>query len=319
MGFWGLSLAGVGFICVGIWQAFSTAKIYLTRSQTPPPSYRKRPFYTGELVFIASLATLFILDGVFTSYRGLQQEGHLGLAIQLEKSGVASIFLLYSIVGIICECTQLLPLPWEALNLIALFAFGEEFLVFYLQREGSTGIEDRYYSLILVPICVCILCKALEIPYPKSVLPQLGFSMGLILQGTWFIQMGISFFTGWISHGCKIYEKSGGDYTIHCESHTDGHRARAIATLQFNYHLALLLISLLPAYSYLSTKYVKLGAMNYKPLSEQPEELREFDGSSVEFETRFALDSDEDEAHEGAPLPDHGIVPQVNGVHQVSV
>ncbi|XP_057818463.1 uncharacterized protein LOC131031377 [Cryptomeria japonica] len=289
MGFWGLSLAGAGFICIGIWQAFSTAKIYLNGSRSSLQSssiYRKRPYYTAELAFIAGLATLFIVNGVLTSIRGLENGDHLGLAIQLEKSGVASIFLLYSIVSIVSECTQLLPLPWEACNLIALLAFGEEFLVFYLQKEGSTGLES--------------------------------FSMGLILQGTWFIQMGISFFTGWIVHGCKISEKVGGDYTIHCDSHAHGHRGKAIATLQFNCHLALLLISLLTAYSYLSTKYVKSDAMNYKPLGEHSEELQDLDVSNVEIGSRFALESDDDETDE-APLHNHKTMSEINGIDQVSV
>jgi len=220
----------------------------------------------------------------------------------------------------ICECTQLLPLPWEVNNLIALFAFSEEFLVFYLQNEGSTGLENRYYSLLLVPISVCIASKALEIPYPRSVLPPLGVAMGLILQGTWFFQMGISFFTGWISQGCKLSEKSGGDYSITCRNHADGHRGKAIATLQFNCHLALLLLCLLPAYSYLCTKYAKFNSLSYIPLGvkEQAEELQDLGGSRDGIEARFALDSDEDETDE-ALQQKHGTMSEMNGVNGAPV
>jgi len=328
MGFWGLSLAGAGFIMIGIWQAYSTAMIYLTRSSSSSSSrpssssglYRKRPFYTAELLFIASLALLYILNAALSSYNGLNHGDPLVLGIQLEKSGVASLFLMYSVVGMICECTQLLPLPWEVNNLIAVFAFCEEFLVFYLQNEGSTGLEIRYYSLLLVPISVCIASKALEIPYPRSVLPPLGVALGLILQGTWFFQMGISFFTGWISHGCILSEKSGGDYTISCEHPADGHRGKAIATLQFNCHLALLLVCLLPAYSCLTTKYVNFNSSSYIPLGakEQTEELQDLGGSGDGVEARFALDSDEDETHETLQQK-HGTMSEMNGVNGMSV
>lgn len=327
MGFWGLTLAGAGFIIIGIWQAYSTARIYLTSSSSSSSStqssssglYRKRPFYTGELLFIASLAVLYIVNAALSSHNALNNGDHLVLAIQLEKIGVASIFLMYSVVGMICEYTQLLPLPWEVNNLIAIFAFFEEFLVFYLQNEGSTGLEIRYYGLLLVPISVCIACKALEIPYPRSVLPPLGVAAGLILQGTWFFQMGISFFTGWISHGCTLSEKSGGDYTISCAQHADGHRGKAIATLQFNCHLALLLVCLLPAYSYLSTKYEDSGSLSYIPLGakEQTEELQDLGGSGDGVEARFALDSDEDDTLETLQQK-HGTMSAMNGVNGMS-
>lgn len=327
MGFWGLSLAGTGFIIIGIWQAYATARIYLAKpsssssiQSSSPGLYRKRPFYTAELLFIASLALLYILNAALSSYKDLNHGDNLVLAIQLEKTGVASIFLMYAVVGMISECTQLLPLPWELYNLIALFAFCEEFLVFYLQNEGSTGLENRYYSLLLVPISVCIASKALEIPYPKSVLPPLGVAMGLILQGTWFIQMGISFFTGWISHGCILSEKSGGDYTINCGRHMDEHRGKAISTLQFNCHLALLLVCLLPAYSYLSTKYGNFSSLSYIPLGakEQTEELQDLGGSGDDVEARFALDSDEDETHESLQQK-HVAMSEMKGVNGVSV
>ncbi|KAH9302339.1 hypothetical protein KI387_013922, partial [Taxus chinensis] len=92
----------------------------------------------------------------------------------------------------------------------------------------------------------------------------------------------------------------------------------AIATLQFNCHLALLFVCLLPAYSYLSTKYVKFGALNYKPLGQQAEELQDLDVSGIDFGARFALDSDEDKTHE-TPPGNLRTMPEVNGINQVPV
>ncbi|KAL5746436.1 hypothetical protein ACOSP7_027582 [Xanthoceras sorbifolium] len=45
---------------------------------------------------------------------------------------------------------------------------------------------------------------------------------------------------GLITHGCSLHEKGRGNYTIKCKGRLEYHKARTIATLQFNCHLALL-------------------------------------------------------------------------------
>eukprot|EP00252_Welwitschia_mirabilis_P015916 TRINITY_DN3530_c0_g1_i1.p1 TRINITY_DN3530_c0_g1~~TRINITY_DN3530_c0_g1_i1.p1 ORF type:complete len:325 (+),score=32.23 TRINITY_DN3530_c0_g1_i1:55-1029(+) len=324
MGFWGTSLAAFGFFSFGIWKAFCTAKLYLSSSSSTSASlavYRKRPFYLTELIFIAVLSLAHILGAVISSQNGLKDEEFPGSAIHLETIGVASIFLLYAIVGIISDLTSILPLPLELHHLIALFAFCEEFLVFYLPREGSQGLENRYYCLMLVPIGICLLAKTLEIPYPASVFPPLGLSAGLILQGTWLFQMALSFFTGLMTHGCELSEKDGAlDYTIECE-HGHSHRGMAVATLQFNCHMALLLLTLLPAYSFLSTKYAPHERSVYRPLGAvaEAEELQRLgELNSSDENTQFVLDSDDD-ANNAAASPKRRARTDVNGVARISV
>ncbi|KAF3795547.1 hypothetical protein EJ110_NYTH00124 [Nymphaea thermarum] len=133
----------------------------------------------------------------------LEISDHLGFALQLQNSAVSSLFLLYSVVGIADFFTDCLPLSPSIRNLLALFAFLKEFLLFYCQKKDPAGVENRYFSLLSVPIAICICCIVLEISYPRSRFPGLGIGIGLILQGTWFLQMGFSF-TSWITHrpGC---------------------------------------------------------------------------------------------------------------------
>ncbi|XP_055960069.1 uncharacterized protein LOC126661526 [Mercurialis annua] len=129
--------------------------------------------------------------------------------------------------------------PNSILELVILFAFIEEFLFYYLQRKDTSGIENKYFDLILVPISICVVSRVLELKC-ESNHARMARGMGwLILQETWFVRMGISFYSDMIVHGCALHEKSRGDYTVKCRGHPEYHRARGIATLQFNCHLAL--------------------------------------------------------------------------------
>lgn len=107
--------------------------------------------------------------------------------------------------------------------------------------------------------------------------------------------MGFSFYSNLISDGCFMREKSRGNFTIRCKGHPEFHRARAIATLQFNCHLALLVCFIAGVYSFVSRKHgVSHESLQYKPLGAEMQHL-DLD------QTQFTLDSEEDE-------DDHGVV-----------
>ncbi|XP_077222796.1 plant viral-response family protein (DUF716) [Tasmannia lanceolata] len=291
-------LGGLGFMVIGTWELISSSYTHLNPSPPSPPlpSLNKKtptkntPLFSPStpLFLIALLSFLFILNSSISTVNASQSNDSLGLSLQLQSIALSSLFLLYSLVGFLTDFTNFPPLPSSIPNLIAAFAFAEEFLLYYLQRKDPTGLENRYFDLLLVPILICVLSTLLEINYPKSNFPSLCRGIGLILQGTWFIQMGFSFYTNFMAHGCVLYEKSRGNYTIKCKGHMDYHRSKAIATLQFNCHLAFIVVLIVGVYSIVNRMYgSRVDHVNYKPLSE---ELRELDGHS-----QFTLDSDEDE------------------------
>jgi len=211
----------------------------------------------------------------------------VGLALQLQVSAVALIFLLYSVLGLLVNYTDSFSLPSPLLGLVGVFAFVEEFLLFYLQRKDPSGIENRYYDLLLVPIAICVFSTIYELKSPKSNLPKLTRGVGLILQGTWFLQMGLSFFTSWMAHGCFLHQVSRGNYTVRCKGHPEFHRGRAIATLQFNGHLALMVLLFVGFYSTMSWKYgAPIDSTRYKPLGAEMH--------SVQNLTQFTLEFDDD-------------------------
>ncbi|GAB2276590.1 hypothetical protein Dimus_011306 [Dionaea muscipula] len=160
-----------------------------------------------------------------------------------------------------------------------------------LQRKDPDGIENRYYDLMLVPIAVCVFSTLIELKSPQSNMPRLARGIGLILQGTWFVQMGFSFYSDYIANNCSLRERSRGNYTVVCKGHMDSHRGMAIAVLLFNCHLAFLVAVIVGVYSIVGrrlgghadyTRYRPLGAEMH-PMDTQP---------------RFTLESDDEEEEE---------------------
>ncbi|KAE8021600.1 hypothetical protein FH972_007476 [Carpinus fangiana] len=302
MGLFTHTMAGSGFILIGAWEALNSSNSIqklvensipsspLTSIQAPPQassSRTKKNPSSSSLTFISIsvFSLFFILDSMVSFVDALNSRDKVGSALQLQVLAIGSLFLLCSVTGFLVNFTNSIPMPHSMLSLIGLFAFVEEFLLFYLQRKNTSGIENRYFDLLLVPITVCLFSTVMELKSPKSNYPKLARGVGLILQGTWFVQMGLSFYTNLITSGCFLHEKSRGNYTIRCKGHPEYHRARAIATLQFNCHLALLVALIMGAYSVIVRKYgVPRDFTQYRPLGAEMQQ--------------FTLDSDDDVGEE---------------------
>jgi hypothetical protein len=203
---------------------------------------------------IALLSLLHIASGLLASHSsGGDLATSMASSVPLERSSVSLLFFIFAVSSLLAHNAKILPLPPETLNMMALCGLGQEFLLFYLQRPDA-GLESRYYTLLLVPICGCMLSIASKFAFPSSDLASLGLALGLLLQGTWMIQMAFSFFLqATMAMGCSLRMRGEGDYVIDCgenhedTSHSHAHmgslmRAKAIATLQFNGHMALLVI-----------------------------------------------------------------------------
>ncbi|KAF6143271.1 hypothetical protein GIB67_039054 [Kingdonia uniflora] len=304
MGLYTLCLAGGGFMLVGAWESLTSAYNHLNHDETPPslsPPHHETPtrntngyptkpnlFLSLGFVFIAVLSIGFIFNSLISLIDAHNSKDQVGVALQLVIMSISFVFLLYSVIGALKRFTNWVSIPSSILNLIAIYGFGEEFLLFYLQRKDPNGLENRYFDLLLVPITICFFSTFLKLGSPSSSFPNLARGVGLILQGTWFIQMGFSFFTNWMAHGCDLHESSRGNFTVKCKGHPEYHRSKAIATLQFNCHLAFLVVLIVGLYSFIARKYGVSGDyLSYKPLGA---ELR-----LLEHQTQFTLDSDDDE------------------------
>lgn len=108
------------------------------------------------------------------------------------------------------------------------------------------------------------------------------------------MQMGLSLFSNWVSQGCSLSQLSRGNYTLRCKGHPESHRARALATLQFNCHLALMVVVIVGLYSVICGRNGgTLDSSKYRPLGAELQ--------SIENSANFTLDDDDygDEIMEG--------------------
>ncbi|KAI4387761.1 hypothetical protein MLD38_000167 [Melastoma candidum] len=314
MGFLTLTSAGAAFLVIGTVESLSTSLQISPSdprplSSTPPSKTSSSKTITASPVYhllLAAVSLLFILSSLASSLTSSKHD-RVNSPLHLQTLAVSSLFFFYSLSRAASALPPLsLPLPHTLLDLILAFAFAEEFLLFYLQRKDTIGIENRYYDLMLLPIAVCLFSTLLGLKPARSARSlsylRLSRGMGLVLQGTWFFQMSLSFFTDLIAHGCELHEKSGGsNYTIRCKGHPEYHRGRAIATLQFNCHLAMLVAVGVTIFSFVVKRsggeIGREGFSRDRWLGESEEEVRYFQvGRGV---GQFTLDSDEDNDDSG--------------------
>ncbi|KAK4346337.1 hypothetical protein RND71_032676 [Anisodus tanguticus] len=300
MGLFNYTVAGGAFILIGAWESLVSISDALKKSS--PPSTLSTDKHTQDSIFFSSitfilifiLSFLFILNSLLSFFDALNSKDNIGSVLQLQVIAISLLFFLYSVLGLMTRLKKSFLLPSPILNLLCLFAFTEEFLLFYLQRKDPSGVENRYYDLLLVPITICAFCSYLELKNPKSSYTRLGRGIGLILQGMWILQMGFAFFSDLIAQGCSLHEKSRGNYTVKCKGHPEYHRGRAIATLQFNCHLALLVTVICFVYSIVCKKNgISREHMRYRPIGAEMQHLE------MDSQAHFTLDSDEEDNENG--------------------
>ena len=95
------------------------------------------------------------------------------------KTSSSYFSLLYSVLGSLMNSWRSFSLSSSVLDLVVLFAFVEEFFLFYLQRKDTSGIENRYFDLMLVPIAICVLSTVLAFRSNESSSSWTRFARGL--------------------------------------------------------------------------------------------------------------------------------------------
>ncbi|GAB4854826.1 hypothetical protein Ancab_023409 [Ancistrocladus abbreviatus] len=332
MGLFSLSFAGGSLLLIGAWESFistsrnpigapSPSPINKITSTNSPrtilsssiPAIRNPSFSTVTLISTTSLSLLLFFNSLLSLLDALNSNDKIGSTLQLQVLATAALLLMFSVLGLLNNLSKSVSFPYLLVDLIALFAFVEEFLLFYLQRKDPSGIENRYYDLMLIPVAMCVFSTLIELKSPQSNMPRLARGVGLILQGTWFVQMGLSFYTNLMAHNCTLYEKSRGNFTIKCKEHMDYHRGRAIAVLLFNCHLAFLVAVMVGVYSVVGKRFVYQGDyLQYRPLGAEMQ--------TMDRQAQFSLASDDDDdgitelkEEENASRLKNGVSQGVNG------
>ncbi|MED6140556.1 hypothetical protein PIB30_094321 [Stylosanthes scabra] len=286
MGFLSFAFAGTGFVLIGAHEALHAT--FSNHKQPNPTQQDSKSQSSLFSISVSIFSAFFIINSLVSLFDAHNSNDAVGSALQLQLIPVALLFLSYSLLSLFT-----FPLPSSLLELVAAFSFVQEFLLFYLHRKDPNGVENRYYSLLLAPIAICVFSTLLELRSPGvSGFPRLGRGIGLILQGTWIVQIGLALFSSWVAQGCSLHQLSRGNYTLRCKGHMDYHRASAIATLQFNCQLAFMVVASVGAYAVIcgrnggSLDFSAAAAASYRPLGFT--EMQQLENSS-----NFTLDSDD--------------------------
>nr|ACU19967.1 unknown [Glycine max] len=156
--FIGHILPGTLFLLVGTWHIWGSVMRYVSNPKTfrvqvwnPVPGFNGRlkhlELYVISIgafidlcveLLLATRLRFFVGGALNTTYSN-----------NFEHSGMLLMFLIFGVVALLSEKTRRLPLPENALCLIAAAAFCAEYLLFYFHSTTHKGLEAITMSSLL--------------------------------------------------------------------------------------------------------------------------------------------------------------------------
>lgn len=247
---------GAGFLLIGLWHLFNTIRNYAHG----PWNFETRPWFPAkvcrgklrhmELYAIMGGSLLSIASELFigpAKHQPLANDfsipsDHLN---NFEHSTISLFLFIYALVALLadtCEGFSNIRLPFGLVHTLGALAFAQELLLFHLHSADHMGLEGHYHWLLQSIISVSLACTLLEVQWPQSFLVALFRSLSVVYQGVWFIQMGLVLWVpAFTPKGCRLRQE-----TLHrvvrCEDEASTMRAKALATLQFSWYLAALMV-----------------------------------------------------------------------------
>ncbi|GJP40314.1 hypothetical protein CLOM_g24594 [Closterium sp. NIES-68] len=249
--FEGHLLPGASFLLFGSWQLLNVLKAFFKH----PGSFQSRAWFPtrfsgigcyAELIFIALGATASILMELVVTQPHFSplDEHHIILLDafnNLEHAAISLFFLLYALTCILCHLLPTLP-PYLP-HLVGACALAQEFLLFHFHSADHMGLEGHYHMLLRIPIGIGAICALLEIAHPTSFMLSLVRAMSFQLQGGVFIQIALCI---WVPSLVPLHcVRDVVTNTVTCDSELWHRRAKAVATLQFTWWSAAVVVSAL--------------------------------------------------------------------------
>lgn len=218
---------GIFFIIYGLWWIIATLWLYLTqkyqvkqqkrffdaeniskRSYIPLcllPQWPVEPvlkiFFASLGVFVEEFLTMVPNDDGIGEHVGFKVwslhneiDGSFAPQAKLHHITMYSCFMVSGIVDLLSLCIQY---PKHTSKLFLTLAFFVEAFVFYYHTKGDhdrSQLEVLMHELLVISIGVCVLFAGLRMVQSSSILINGGLALGITLQGTWFIEVGIVIF-----------------------------------------------------------------------------------------------------------------------------
>ncbi|WVZ92580.1 hypothetical protein U9M48_038631, partial [Paspalum notatum var. saurae] len=140
--------------------------------------------------------------------------------------------------------------------LAAAAAFAQELLLFHLHSADHAGVEGQYHLLLQGVVAVTLATTVLGVAAPRSFAVSLVRSASLVLQGVWFVAMGVMLWTpALLPKGCFLSHEDGHDVARCSDEGGVLARAKALVNLQFSWYLSATVVLVVVLYLWMCRLY----------------------------------------------------------------
>ncbi|XP_064119103.1 transmembrane protein 45B-like [Macrobrachium nipponense] len=286
--FIGHVVPGTFFALFGMWFTYQTFMRYfmcqrVAASSTMSEKYRMR--YRNTSSFKCPCCASLPLEGVLkvvATVVGMAGEFATGFEggkfTHIGNAQHMTMFFFFGLNGVVDIIQHYrVPIPPDMDFISGVLAFSMEALLFYYHLHGRTPMDIQVHMLLFYVVVSCAVCVALEMCYKGNVLPALGKAYFVLLQGTWFYQIGF-----------LLYPPIGEQWD------QNEHSQMMMVTLFFTWHNATIftLMSIAGSLIYLRVKSLSYAEI-YEHLQPRLPRLAKLDEEQAK---NIMLESDEGEA-----------------------
>lgn len=196
------------------------------RSWIPQPFCTRIPLEPIIKVFCSAVGIMVECVDVVTDpstsrtytklYSVTNPDGSFNDLSQLQHITMYSAFALSGLVDLLTMCIRC---PDHTGQIFLALAFLVEGALFHFHTGGMTPLSTQLHFTLTIVIFLCSLYALLRVWFPTSYLTNAGLALAIILQGTWFIQVGDILYGG-------RYLPVGGD-----TEHSHEHMQNTMATM----------------------------------------------------------------------------------------
>jgi hypothetical protein len=291
---------GVGSIVVGLWHLYSHIRLFLLRpgSYVAPVWFPVRGARHLELILvIAGAVASILMELVIGPARhqpfdddGTVPSDHLH---NFEHASISLALLVYAASAILLDRARPRA-PCRARDtvsqLAAAAAFAQELMLFHLHSADHVGVEGQYHLLLQGVVAVTLATTVLGVAAPRSFAVSLVRSASLVLQGVWFVAMGVMLWTpALLPKGCVLSHENGHDVARCRDEGGALARAKALVNLQFSWYLSATVVLVVALYLRMCSLYKE--EPRYVPLvrgNDHGEEDDDDDGDGEENDVEAA-------------------------------
>lgn len=248
--FLGHIVPGLALTLLGLWHIINTIRAYFLRG---PNNFRVGFWYPfdGPLPQLKHLELVSILFfSVFVIFMQVLDYPLLRFAFKLDNFEHATMFLhlvIFAGFTLTAELTHSFEILSGVVGILAASVFGQELFLLHFHSADHVGLEGHYHWLLQLIVLVSVIGALTATCFPTSFPAALVLSISVVIQGCWFMIMGITLWTPqFVPKGCMmaLADASSQDMrgAVTCESKEADLRAKALANLQFSWTLSGLLI-----------------------------------------------------------------------------